>query len=103
MGILENVSYWTQLTPHPILFFFKDPYISVFYKTDIILPLIEIMKFDWLRQILYAAVLFFLTNLIFLMCRLHVTQLSKNSTEYILSPIFFNDTSGFMKCTKYTL
>ena len=29
---------------------------------DIILPLIEILKFDWLRQIIYAAILCFLTN-----------------------------------------
>ena len=38
-----------------------------------ILPLIEILKFDWLRQILYAAILCFLTNLIFLIYPLHVT------------------------------
>ena len=38
-----------------------------------ILPLIEIMKFDWLRQILYAAIFGFLTNLIFLICPFHVT------------------------------
>ena len=38
-----------------------------------ILPLIEILKFDWLRQILYAAKLCFLTNLIFLVYPLHVT------------------------------
>ena len=25
-----------------------------------------------------------------------------NSTEYILNPIFFKDTSGFLKCIKYT-
>ena len=37
-----------------------------------ILPLIGILKFDWLRQILYAAILF-LTNLIFLIYPLHVT------------------------------
>ena len=40
---------------------------------DIILPLIEILKFDWLRQIIYAAILCFLTNLIFLIYPLHVT------------------------------
>ena len=39
----------------------------------IILPLMEILKFDWLRQILYAAILCFLTNLIFLKCLFHVT------------------------------
>ena len=32
-----------------------------------ILPVIEILKFDWLRQILYAAILCFLTNLIFIL------------------------------------
>ena len=41
--------------------------------TKFILPLIEILKFDWLRQILYAAILRFLTNLIFLIYPLHVT------------------------------
>ena len=43
----------------------------------VILPLIEILKFDWLivRQILYAAILCFLTNLIFLIYPLHVTYL----------------------------
>ena len=41
--------------------------------TELILPLIEILKFDWLRQILYAAILCFLTNLIFLIYPLHVT------------------------------
>ena len=40
---------------------------------DIILPLIEILKFDWLRQIIYAAILCFLTSLIFLIYPLHVT------------------------------
>ena len=35
-------------------------------RPSLILPLIEILKFDWLRQILYAAILCFLTNLIFL-------------------------------------
>ena len=39
----------------------------------IILPLIEILKFDWMRQILYAAILCFLTNIIFLIYPLHVT------------------------------
>ena len=38
-----------------------------------ILPLIEILKFDWLRQLLYAAILCFLTNLIILIYPLHVT------------------------------
>ena len=37
----------------------------------IILPLIEILKFDWLR--LYPAISCFLTNLIFLIYPLHVT------------------------------
>ena len=42
--------------------FLKDPiYFRItplsFYITYIILPLIEILKFDWLRQILYAAIL----------------------------------------------
>ena len=44
-----------------------------YYIKCIILPLIEILKFDWLRQILYAAILCFLTNLICLIYPLHVT------------------------------
>ena len=50
---------------------FNVPVASVIYT--IILPLIEIFKFDWLRQILYAAILCFLTNLIFLIYPLYVT------------------------------
>ena len=44
----------------------------VYLIKSFILPLIEIFKFDWLRQILYAAILCFLTNLIFLIYPLHV-------------------------------
>ena len=44
-----------------------------------LLPLIEILKFDWLRQILYAAILCFLTNLIFLIYPLHVTYWPHNT------------------------
>ena len=42
--------------------------------THFILPLIEILKFDWLRQILNAATLCFLTNLLFPIYPLHVTN-----------------------------
>ena len=52
----------------------NDTDICVGFKAwYIILPLIEILKFDWLRQILYAEILCFLTNLIFLIYPLHVT------------------------------
>ena len=44
-----------------------------FLMARFILPLIEILTFDWLRQILYAAILCFLTNSIFLIYPLHVT------------------------------
>ena len=47
----------------------NQPILAVIF----ILPLIEIFKFHWLRQKLYAAVLCFLTNLIFLIYPLHVT------------------------------
>ena len=55
---------------HPFVWM-ETPHIHRIYP--IILPLIEILKFDWLRQILYAAILCFLTNLIFLIYPLHVT------------------------------
>ena len=51
----------------------QDPLNSGEQSMQFILPLIEILKFDWLRQILYAAILCFLTNLIFLIYPLHVT------------------------------
>ena len=47
--------------------------LTLLYVWPFILPLIEILKFDWLRQILYAAISCFLTNLIFLIYPLHVT------------------------------
>ena len=40
---------------------------------EFILPLIEILKFNWLRQVQYAAIFCFPSNLIFLICPFHVT------------------------------
>ena len=52
--------------------YFRFTPLSV-YITNIILPLIETLKFDWLRQILYATILCFLTDLIFFIYPLHGT------------------------------
>ena len=46
---------------------------NVVYIVLIILTLIEILKFNWLWQILFAKILTFLANLIFLKCPFHVT------------------------------
>ena len=48
-------------------------FLIVYPIREFILPLIEILKFDWLRQIQYAAIFCFPTNRIFLICPFHVT------------------------------
>ena len=59
-----------QQTFGEIVFRIKDSTRDI---QQFILPLIEILKFDWMRQILYAAILCFLTYLIFLIYPLQVT------------------------------
>ena len=51
----------------------KKPQHKSYLIYCLILPMIEIFKFDWLRQILYAAILWFLDNLIFLKFPIYVT------------------------------